>query len=162
MPELVEELAAQWAERTWCGPDRTARRLARFGSDAAGAVPYLRRFWLRTPHSYERSAYLEALAAINRDGLDYVYTESLWDCEETARLQGISSAPATPEALGRIALLRDDPMETPEVRAAARARLLAPSGLGQTCPCSNKQPQPPSASRSREQRPWTDPCLPRR
>ncbi|SEB83330.1 hypothetical protein SAMN05216482_1097 [Streptomyces sp. PAN_FS17] len=132
LPELVERLAAQWAERTWCGPDRTARRLARFGSDAAGAVPYLRRFWLRTPHSYERSAYLEALAAINRDGLDYVYTESLWDCEETARLQGISSAPATPEALGRIALLRDDPMETPEVRAAARARLLAPSGLGQT------------------------------
>ncbi|WP_405691436.1 hypothetical protein [Streptomyces sp. NBC_00057] len=37
--------------------------------------------------------------------------------------------PASPETLGRIAVLRDDPMETPEVRAAARARLVAPSGL---------------------------------
>lgn len=126
---LVEELAKQWAARTWCGPDRTARRLARFGPDAAEAVPYIRRFWLRTPHSYERPAYLEALAAIDRGGLDYVYTESLWDCEERARLLGIASAPASPETLGRIAVLRDDPMETSEVRAAARARLVAPSGL---------------------------------
>ncbi|MFF7730831.1 hypothetical protein [Streptomyces sp. NPDC008001] len=132
LPGLVEDLAEQWAARTWCGPDRTARRLARFGSDAAGAAPYLRRFWLCTPHSYERTAYLEALAAINQEGLEYVYTESLWDCEERARLLGISSAPATPETLGRIALLRDDPMETPEVRAAARARLPAPSGLRRT------------------------------
>ncbi|MFG3510317.1 hypothetical protein ACGF5F_33010 [Streptomyces sp. NPDC047821] len=129
---LVEELAEQWATRTWCGPDRTARRLAGFGPDAADAASYLRRFWLRTPHSYERTAYLEALAAINRDGLDYAYTESLWDCEETARLLGIASAPASSEALGRIAQLRDDPMETPEVRAAARARLPAPSGPRQT------------------------------
>ncbi|MGW5002528.1 hypothetical protein ACWEP8_33265 [Streptomyces hydrogenans] len=125
---LVEELAEQWTARAWCGPDQTARRLARFGPDAADAVPYLRRFWLHTPHSYERTAYLEALAAINRDGLDYVYTESLWDCEETARLLGIASVPAGPETLGRIALLRDDPMETSEVRAAARARLVTPSG----------------------------------
>ncbi|WP_056563533.1 MULTISPECIES: hypothetical protein [unclassified Streptomyces] len=129
MPGLVEELAEQWTARTWCGPDQTARRLARFGPEAADAVPYLRRFWLHTPHSYERTVYLEALAAINRDGLDYVYTESLWDCEETARLLGIASAPAGPETLGRIVLLRDDPMETPEVRAAARARLVAPSDL---------------------------------
>ncbi|MEU4029177.1 hypothetical protein [Streptomyces anulatus] len=129
LPGLVEELAEQWTARTWCGPDQTARRLARFGPDAADAVPYLRRFWLRTPHSYERTAYLEALSAINRDGLDYVYTESLWDCEETARLLGIASAPAGLETLGRIVLLRDDPMETPEVRAAARARLVTPSGL---------------------------------
>ncbi|MFJ7063772.1 hypothetical protein ACIQVA_40105, partial [Streptomyces microflavus] len=80
-------------------------------------------------HSYERTAYLEALAAIDRDGLNYAYTESLWDCEETARLLGIASAPANPETLGRIALLRDDPMETHEARAAARARLVSPSGL---------------------------------
>ncbi|MFJ7063750.1 hypothetical protein ACIQVA_39990, partial [Streptomyces microflavus] len=77
---LVEELAEQWAARAWCGPDQTARRLARFGPEAAGAVPYLRHFWLHTPHSYERTAYLEALAAIDRDGLNYAYTESLWDC----------------------------------------------------------------------------------
>ncbi|MEV5854222.1 hypothetical protein [Streptomyces anulatus] len=87
----------------------------------------LRRFWLHTPHSYERTAYLQALAAIDRDGLEHLYAESLWDCEETTRLLGIASAPTGPETLGRIAVLRDDPMETPEVRAAARARLAAPA-----------------------------------
>ncbi|MFE2292723.1 hypothetical protein [Streptomyces sp. NPDC059452] len=127
LPGLVDELAAQWTERSWCGPDRTARRLARFGPTAADAVPYLRRFWLHTPHSYERTAYLKAWAAIDGDGLDHVYTESLWDCEEKTRLLGIAAAPGTPETLGRIAVLRDDPMETPGVRAAARARLTTSS-----------------------------------
>ncbi|MET8861225.1 hypothetical protein ABZW95_34385, partial [Streptomyces sp. NPDC004579] len=98
-------------------------RLARLGPDAAEALPYLRRFWLHTPHSYERAAYLKALAAIDRGGLDHAWSESLWDCEETARLTAIASAPAAPETLERIAALRDDPMETPEVRAAARDRL---------------------------------------
>ncbi|MFE4695860.1 hypothetical protein ACFRIC_02100 [Streptomyces sp. NPDC056738] len=123
LPGLVRELAGQWSARAWCGPDRTARRLARLGPDAAEALPYLRRFWLHTPHSYERTAYLEALAAIDRSGLEHVYTESLWDCEETARLAAIASVPAARETLERIAALRDDPMETPEVRAAARERL---------------------------------------
>ncbi|NEB36563.1 hypothetical protein [Streptomyces sp. SID14515] len=126
LPGLVEELAAQWTAGAWCGPDRTARRLAGLGPVAVDAVPHLRRFWLCTPHSYERAAYLEALAAIDRDGLEVLFTESLWDCEENTRLLGIASAPASPEALGRIAVLRDDPMETSEVRAAARARLLTP------------------------------------
>lgn len=133
LPGLVTELADQWMARAWCGPDRTARRLARFGPAAAGAVPYLRRFWLHTPHSYERAAYLEALAAIDQDGLEHVYAESLWDCEETTRLLGIASAPTSPKTLGRIAVLRDDLMETTAVRAAARARLEAPTGQ----PCSN-------------------------
>ncbi|MFI1188745.1 hypothetical protein [Streptomyces californicus] len=128
LPGLVDELVGQWTERAWCGPDRTARCLARFGPDAARAVPYLRLFWLHTPHSYERTAYLEALAAIDRDGLEHMYTESLWDCEESTRLLGIASAPASPETLSRIAVLRDDPMETSKVRAAARARLVDPAG----------------------------------
>ncbi|OPG06539.1 hypothetical protein B1R27_17230 [Streptomyces sp. GKU 895] len=123
LPGLVQELAGQWAAHTWCGPDRTARRLARFGPDAAAAAPYLRRFWLHTPHSYERAAYLRALAAIDPHGLDYALTESLWDCEEHARLLAVVSAPAGPEALARIAILSDDPAETAEVRAAARTRL---------------------------------------
>ncbi|WP_151770741.1 hypothetical protein [Streptomyces abyssomicinicus] len=132
LPGLVNELAEQWTARAWCGPDRTARRLARFGPDAAGAVPYLRRFWLHTPHSYERTAYLEALATIDPDGLEFVYAECLWDCEEKTRLLGITSAPRSPETLQRIAVLRDDPMETTEVRAAARARLVASTGRHQS------------------------------
>ncbi|MFE9635520.1 hypothetical protein [Streptomyces sp. NPDC006463] len=122
IPELVSELRDQWRERAWCGPDSTAKRLARFGPDAAEAVPVLRRFWLHTPHSWERPVYLEALAAIDRGGLDYAHTESLWDCEEQARLLGIAEAPDHPETLDRIVMLRDDPMEEAEVRAAAGAR----------------------------------------
>ncbi|CAM5671905.1 hypothetical protein SAVIM338S_07053 [Streptomyces avidinii] len=139
LPGLVAELSEQWAARAWCGPDRTAKRLARFGPAAAAAAPVLRRYWLHTPHSYERAVYLEALAAIdgggngsgngNGNGLDGAYTESLWDCEERARLLGITSAPARPQPLERIAALRDDPMETPEVRAAAAARLAATAGM---------------------------------
>ncbi|MDF6066686.1 hypothetical protein AB0K64_05285 [Streptomyces sp. NPDC053741] len=129
LPGLVNELAEQWAAQDWCGPGQTARRLARFGPDAAGAVPYLRRFWLHTPHSYERTAYLQALAAISGDdGLEHIYTESLWDCQKTTRLLGITSAPTIPETLDRLAVLRDDPMETTEVRAAAGTRLAAPDG----------------------------------
>ena len=127
IPVLVAELADQWRARAWCGPERTARRLARFGPAAAGAVADLRRFWLRTPHSYERAAYLEALAAIDPGGLDYAHTESLWDCEERARLLGIAHAPDHPETCKRITALRDDPMETPDVRAAAAARSAPPT-----------------------------------
>ncbi|MFD5922800.1 hypothetical protein ACFVYP_40510 [Kitasatospora sp. NPDC058201] len=86
-------------------------------------MPYLRRLWLHTPHSYERSAYLEALAAIDTGGLHRAYTESLWDCEDQAGLLGITHAPSHPETLTRIAALRDDPVEGQEVRAAARTRL---------------------------------------
>ncbi|WP_371589417.1 hypothetical protein [Streptomyces virginiae] len=125
IPVLVAELAEQWRAPAWCGPGVTARRLARFGPAAAGAVADLRRFWLRTPHSCERAGYLEALAAIDPGGLDYAHTESLWDCEERARLLGIAHAPDGPEALERITALRDDPMETSAVRAAAQARLTA-------------------------------------
>ncbi len=123
LPGLVAELTEQWRARTWCGPDTTAKRLAGFGPDAADAVPVLWRFWRHTPHSYERADYLRALAAIDPSGLDDAYTESLWDCEERARLQAIASAPHHPQNLHRLAVLRDDPMEIREVRAAAAARL---------------------------------------
>lgn len=125
LPDLVQELADQWAAQVWCGPDRTAKRLARLGPSAAAAAPYLRRYWLRTPHSYERAAYLEALAAIAPSGLEYAYTESLWDCEEHTRLLAIDSAPNIRVTLEQIAALRDDPMETPDVRASAETRLSA-------------------------------------
>lgn len=123
LPGLVAELAAQWETRTWCGPDVTARRLARFGPEAAQAAPLLRAYWSHTPHSYERADYLQALAAIDPTGLDGMYTEALWDCEERTRLLGIAAAPRQPQAIRQITALRDDPMESPEVRGAADARL---------------------------------------
>lgn len=123
IPELVAELANQWRTRAWCGPDRTAKRLTRFGPAAAEAAPLLQRFWLRTPHSYERPAYLKALAAIAPAGLEKAHAESLWDCEDQARLLAIAHAPGSTPVLEQIAALRDDPMEDPEVKAAATERL---------------------------------------
>ncbi|MDX3228834.1 hypothetical protein [Streptomyces sp. ME19-01-6] len=77
LPALIDELAAHAQARQWCGPDRLAAGLARFGPAAAEAAPVLRRLWLCTPHSCERPAYLKALAAIAPTGLDRAYTESL-------------------------------------------------------------------------------------
>ncbi|WP_405009056.1 hypothetical protein [Kitasatospora sp. NBC_01539] len=122
LPVLVAALEANWRERAWCGPETLAAGLARCGPAAAEAVPVLRRFWLRTPHSYERPAYLRALAAIDPSGLDEAHVESLWDCQAEARLLGIAEAPDRPGVREQVAALRDDPMEEPEVRAAAARR----------------------------------------
>ncbi|MFH8386447.1 hypothetical protein ACH4E7_36905 [Kitasatospora sp. NPDC018058] len=128
IPALVAELKRDWADGTWCGPERMARGLAHFGTKAAAAaaaeaVPLLRRYWMLTPHSYERPAYLEALAALDPAGLDTAYAESLWDCQDDARLLAVRHAPDRPHVRDRLAHLRDDPMEEPEVRTAAAARL---------------------------------------
>lgn len=124
LPTLLAELAEQRRTRTWCGPEATARRLARFGTAAASAVPDLRWLWLHTPHSYARAAYLAALAAIEAtSGLEYAHTESLWDCQGQARLLGIAHAPDNRMTRARVAELRDDPMEDVDVRAAAAKRL---------------------------------------
>ncbi|MEU4582444.1 hypothetical protein AB0F92_10195 [Kitasatospora aureofaciens] len=130
VPALVAELERAWVDRAWCGPTRLARGLARFGPEAADAVSLLRRFWLQTPHSSERAAYLEALAALGSAGMAEAYTESLWDCEADARLLGAEHAPDTPQVRARLAFLRDDPIEEPEVSNTAGARLagLAPAG----------------------------------
>ncbi|MEU6231687.1 hypothetical protein [Kitasatospora sp. NPDC047058] len=125
VPVLVAELERAWVEQQWCGPDGPALGLARFGAEAEGAVSLLRRFWLWTPHSYERAAYLEALAAIGPAGLAETYVECLWGCEENERLLAVAHAPDRPEVRERLAYLRDDPMEEPAVRAAAGERLAA-------------------------------------
>lgn len=125
IPVLVADLERDWVKRRWCGPKRTADGLARFGAEARDAVSLLRRFWLWTPHSYERVSYLEALGEIDPTRLESVYVECLWDCEEDARLLGARYAPDQPEVRGRLAYLRDDPMEEETVRAAALERLAA-------------------------------------
>ncbi|WP_190215127.1 hypothetical protein [Kitasatospora indigofera] len=129
VPVLTAHLTADLEQGSWCGPKVLAASLARFGPQAAEALPLLRRYWLHTPHSYERPAYLEALAAIDPDGLEHAYTESLWDCEADARMLGIAGAPDLPQVRDRLAQLRDDPLETPEARRAAAARLGRPRGV---------------------------------
>ncbi|MFE4519648.1 hypothetical protein ACFRMQ_36365 [Kitasatospora sp. NPDC056783] len=127
VPVLLARLERDWAGRTWCGPMFMARGLGRHGPEAAGAVPLLRGFWVSTPHPYERPAYLRALAAIDPAGLDEAYVESLWDCQAEARLLAVEHAPDRPGLPERLAHLRDDPLESPEVREAAGARLAGPA-----------------------------------
>ncbi|UUU26822.1 hypothetical protein [Streptomyces sp. DSM 40750] len=124
LPVLMAELSAREEADQWCGPATLAAGTARFGAAGAEAAPVLRRLWLRTPHSYERPDCLKALAAVAPAGLDFAYTESLWDCESNGRLLGIAHAPDLPHVRERLARLRDDPMEEAEVRAAARKRLV--------------------------------------
>ncbi|MFF4379018.1 hypothetical protein [Kitasatospora sp. NPDC001547] len=128
-PALVAELERHWVDRAWCGPGALAGGLARLGAGAgaADAVSLLRRFWLWTPHSYERPDHLAALAALGSAGTAEAYTESLWDCEARARLLGVAHAPDRPDVRARLAYLRDDPMERPEVREAAGTRLAGPA-----------------------------------
>ncbi|MER7584707.1 hypothetical protein [Kitasatospora sp. NPDC097691] len=130
VPALLAALERDWVDRTWCGPMRTARGLARAGTEAAGAISLLRRFWLWTPHSHERPAYLEALAALGSAGMAEAYTESLWDCEARARLLGVGHAPDLPRVRDRLVRLRDDPMEDAAVRTAATTRLGGGSAAG--------------------------------
>ncbi|MFI5532942.1 hypothetical protein ACIA8O_30840 [Kitasatospora sp. NPDC051853] len=126
LPVLSAHLTDEYRRRGWCGPKMIAAGLARFGPAAAEAVPVLRRYYVHTPHSYERAAFLEALAAIDPEGLEAAYTEGLWDCEADVRLLAVAGAPDLPHVRDRLELLRDDPLETPEVRRAAAARLDRP------------------------------------
>ncbi|MFD8595221.1 hypothetical protein ACFV1L_09490 [Kitasatospora sp. NPDC059646] len=123
LPLLLAELERQWTDGEWCGSDFLADGLARLGPAAADAAPALGRFWAQTPHSYERPAHLRALTAVRPGETGAELTESLWDCEQDARLFAVEHAPDGPELRSRLAELRDSPVETEELRAAAARRL---------------------------------------
>ncbi|MFJ5229374.1 hypothetical protein ACIQBJ_05675 [Kitasatospora sp. NPDC088391] len=122
LPLLLAELERRWTSRDWDAPDRLADGLARLGPAAADAAPTLHRFWSETPHSLERPGYLRALTAVAPAAAAPLLHESLWDCERPARLHALTHAPDTPELLARAAELRDNPVEHPQVRAAAARR----------------------------------------
>lgn len=110
------------------GLDRCYRGLiegiARIGGDeAAQIVPRLRRLWF-TPHTCERAAVLRALMtfASADERLPHLY-EGLGDCEADVREVAAAHVELTDRTRRHLAYLRDDPMETPGVRAAAARRL---------------------------------------
>lgn len=106
-----------------CGYDSLADGLARIGGPAASAaVPRLRRAWF-TPHSFERAAYLRALTALAPDEVQPLLKEGLWDCESEVRRFAAAHVPLDGTAREQLRQLRDDPIETAEVRATAAARL---------------------------------------
>ena len=106
-----------------CGYDELATGLARIGGPTATAVlPRLYRLWF-SPHSFERAAYLRAMVTLDPPGTRPLLVEGLWDCESDVRLLATQQTPMDAETRERLEYLRDDPIETPEVRRAAGERL---------------------------------------
>lgn len=126
VPALLDAWA--WRDRReddLCGYDLLAEGLARIGGPGARAVlPKLRRAWF-SPHSYERAAYLRAVHVLDPSVSGSPLTEGLWDCESDVRRYAAEHAPLSPMVRDRLGGLRDDPLETAEVRAAAAGRLAA-------------------------------------
>jgi hypothetical protein len=113
-----------------CGYEELAEGLARVGGPTAVAVvPRLRRLWLFRPRSSERVAYLRAVNKLDpaSGSTHNMLIEGLWDCEADVRLLAVQQTPLLNDEIDGIAerlqYLRDDPVETPEVRAAATDRL---------------------------------------
>ncbi|MFD0534246.1 hypothetical protein ACFQY7_11210 [Actinomadura luteofluorescens] len=76
------------------------------------------------PHTYERAAVLKALVAFAPAGEPpWQLLEGLWDCEANVRELAAAHVQLTGTTRARLRYLRDDPMETPEVRGAAAQRL---------------------------------------
>lgn len=107
-----------------CGYNELASGLARIGGPMAEAVaPRLHQLWF-SPHSYERAAYLRALVTLDPAGAQGKVVEGLWDCEADVRLLAVRHTPLDDWIRDRLRYLRDDPIETAEVRAAAMDRLI--------------------------------------
>jgi hypothetical protein len=118
--------AWEWLDRRThdrCGYDALATGIARIGGPAArAAVPRLRRAWF-SPHSYERATYLRAVTALDPDAARLLLREGFWDCESDVRRFAAEHAPLDDTTRDQLRYLRDDPMETTEVRATATRRL---------------------------------------
>lgn len=106
-----------------CGYDRLFDGLARIGGAGARAeLPRLRRLWT-SPHSFERAAYLRARLALDPDEGQKWAMEGLFDCEARVRQLAVLHVELTIATRERLAYLRDDPIEDPNVRATATKRL---------------------------------------
>ncbi|GAA2641520.1 hypothetical protein GCM10010399_89140 [Dactylosporangium fulvum] len=124
-PALLAGL--DWLDRRpddLCGYDRLIDGLVRIGGEPArAALPRIRRLWF-SPHSYERASYLRARLALEPEECAGALTEGLWDCEPDVRLLAVRQVPADARTKPRLTYLRDDPIETSEVREAAAERLM--------------------------------------
>jgi hypothetical protein len=105
----------------WCGYDALARGFARLG--VTETAPRLRSLWRRSPHSYERAAYVEALLTLDPDATRQQLPDALADCEGDVRVVAARHAPLTGEVRRRLGRLRDSPIEKTDVREAAADRL---------------------------------------
>ncbi|WP_144121499.1 hypothetical protein [Catellatospora sichuanensis] len=125
IPRLIEAWDRLWEGDEWCGFDTLADGFARFGAVAADAVPRLWAMWQWTPHSYERTACLRALLAVDPLAAEVPLVQGLFDSESGVR--EFAAAHVHLDELTRTVLdgLVHDPIETPEVRQLAATRLAA-------------------------------------
>ncbi|MEV0455418.1 hypothetical protein [Catellatospora methionotrophica] len=123
IPRLVDAWDRLWEADEWCGFDTLADGFARFGAVAADAVPRLRAMWRWTPHSYERTACLRALLAVDPLAAEVPLGQGLLDSESGVREFAVAHVQldhVTRRVLGGLA---HDPIESPEVRRLAATRL---------------------------------------
>ncbi|WP_155373169.1 hypothetical protein [Catellatospora vulcania] len=123
IPRLLAVWDRLWDSDDWCGFDRLADGFARFGALAADAAPRLRAVIRQTPHSYERTACLRALLAIDPVGAEGPLALGLLDCEQDVRSLAVAHAPDSKFTRQALTTRKDDPTEAPEIRQAAAARL---------------------------------------
>jgi hypothetical protein len=105
----------------WCGYDALARGFARLG--VTEVAPRFRSLWRHSPHSYERTSYVEALLTLDPDATRQRLPEALSDCEGDVRLLAAQHAPLTGEVRQQLSRLRHSPIENNNVREAAAIRL---------------------------------------
>jgi hypothetical protein len=117
----------------WHGYDRLTEGLARIiGPDGAEEpegrrlARLLRGLLKESPHTAERAGYLRSLLVIDPEHTAETLPAHLFDCEAAVRLIAARHTPLTEDSRRWLAELRDDPIEDPEVRAAARSALAAP------------------------------------
>lgn len=90
----------------------------------AGPFPELDEIYVHSAYSYARARAVQAMAATDSTFAERWAIECLWDCEESVRIQGALFAPMERAVVDRLQELRDDEFEDPDVRQAARSRLV--------------------------------------
>ncbi|WP_436527194.1 HEAT repeat domain-containing protein [Actinoplanes sp. HUAS TT8] len=103
-----------------CGYYRLAAGAARLGGH--DLLPRIRRAWY-SPHSYERAACLRAIHTLDPSAATKFLVEGLWDAETDVRTFAAEHVDLDERTRSALRWLHDDPLETPEVRAAAGTRL---------------------------------------
>ncbi|MGI5170934.1 hypothetical protein ACQEU3_41940 [Spirillospora sp. CA-253888] len=121
--EAVDRVHARGGGLGWCY-GALVEGLARIGGDEAAQVVRRLRWLWSVPHTYERAAVLRALMAFAPVGEPpRQLFEGLSDCEADVRALSAAHVPLTGWTRALLRSLRDDPLETPEVREAAAQRL---------------------------------------
>ncbi|MBE1493982.1 hypothetical protein H4696_001082 [Amycolatopsis lexingtonensis] len=116
--ETLSAVPTSWpSARTCGGSDWSTRSRNR----TRGTLPSS--LWHRSPHSYERAAYVNALLTLDPDTTRQQLPDALADCEGDVRMAAARHAPLTGEVRRRLGRLRDSPIENTDVRAAAAERL---------------------------------------